>query len=184
MMRIDTALRWMCLGLMTVGLSACVQSKATITSNKAPDYHPEIKRLLVLTELGIVPNNSPVGDVEGTLEGAVTDSLAKCGIVVKFQRHDPLALQSEGPQAIRSFSPDTVMTLGVKATGMGRATPSIYLGSIIDMTTKKLVWKSEIDFQFAWSSGETLAATIVGRLKADTILGPSCPTPVLPLRGI
>lgn len=173
------------MGFLAFGLAACVQSKATVTSNKAPDYHPEIKRLLVLTELGLVKNNSLVGDEEGTFEAAVTDSLAKCGIVTKFQRHDPLALQNEGPQAIRSFSPDTVMTLGLKATGsMGGAASVVYLGSIVDMPTKKLVWRAEVDFKAAWSGGETLAASIVDRLKADTILGPSCPTPAVPLRGI
>jgi hypothetical protein len=67
----------------------------------------------------------------------------------------------------------------------GRApTFVVYSGSIIDLKSKRTVWKSEIQFKSAWSRAETLAAAIIDKLKADGIISPSCPTPAVPVRGI
>jgi hypothetical protein len=176
-MLLETSLRWLCMGLFAVGLSACVESKATISSNKAPDYHPEVRRLLLLTNLGLKPINRPGGDEEGNFEAAVMESLSRCGIVVQFQRHDALALQNNEQHAIQTFVPDTVLTLTPKATGTGRM---IYAGSIVDMSTKKLVWRSEIEIDFHWFAGKALAASIIDRLKQDGVLASACPTPSLP----
>jgi len=185
-MRFESALRFACLGFLVLGLSGCVQSKATITSNRANDYHANIKRLLVITDLGQALKGKIDGDEEGIFESNVRDALAKCSIVVEFHRHDPLALQNDAQEAIRATSPDTVMTLAWKSAQSGGRAPksTVYIGSIVDLTTKRLVWKAEIDFQSAWSGGETLAASLVDRLKADTIISASCPTPIVPRRGI
>jgi hypothetical protein len=177
MMNIEKPLRWMCMGLLSVGLAACVGSKATIQSNKAPDYHPQIKRLLLVTDLGLTPINRPDGDEEANFEAAVTESLSQCGITVQFRRHDALDLQNGDQRAIQTFAPDTLLTLAPKATGAGR---KIYAGTIIDMAAKKPVWRSELDIQFAWFAGKTLAGSLIGRLKEDGILASSCPTPTRP----
>jgi hypothetical protein len=182
MMIIPRALRFACLAFLALGLSGCVQSTATITSNKASDYHANIKRLLVITDLGKALQDND----EGIFESKMTDALGACGIVVTFHRNNPLALRNDSQDAIRATLPDTVMTLGWKsAQSMGQGPiNAVYIGSMVDLATKRVVWKAEIDFKSALSGGETLAASLIDRLKADTIIGAACPTPVVPKRGI
>jgi hypothetical protein len=126
------------------------------------------------------------GDEEPVFEADVTDSLAKCGIAVNVHRRDPLALQNDEALAVRAFSPDTVLTLQWKTAQSGGRTPgtTVFASSLIDVATKKLVWKAQIDLKGGWSLAETLAASVIDRLKADTVVSSSCPTPVVPRRGI
>jgi len=180
--RVETLARWLCLGLVAAGLSGCAHpSQVGITSNKLNAYHADIKRLLVLTDLGKAIQTRG-GDQEAAFTSAFTASLGTCGIDVKVQKHDPLALQDETKQAVQNFAPDTFLSIGWKTEQSVNtvAVQTVLVGSMIDLKTKRLVWKAEINFVPASNAGQTLAASIIDRLKLETILGSSCPTPIVP----
>jgi hypothetical protein len=85
--RLETLVRWLCLGVFAIGLSSCAQpSQVAITSNKLNAYHANIKRLLVLTDLGKAMQMR-VGDQDAIFDSALTASLGTCGITAKVQRH-------------------------------------------------------------------------------------------------
>ena len=174
--------RWLGVLFLTACLSGCAHpSQVGMTSTKLNAYNANIKRLLVVTEIGETLKYR-VGDPEAVFQSNVMDALGKCGIVTQFHKHDPLALQNEEQLAVKSFSPDTVMTLTWKSSQTLNGIPmsSVLMGSIIDMNTKRQVWKAEINFVPAYYSGETLAASIVNQLKQQAILDASCPTPMIP----
>jgi hypothetical protein len=185
-MRAETLARWACVGLTAVGLSGCVQSKATIESRTADNYHADIRKLLIITQMDDTLKHSSAGDAGELFETNIASSLGKCGITAEFHERDPLALENDAAVAIRNSAPDTVMTLIWKSEQTGGRTPTfvVYSGSIIDLKSKRTVWKSEIQFKSAWSRAETLSAAIIDKLKSDTIISQSCPTPAVPVRGI
>lgn len=185
-MKTGNLARWACLGLAVIGLSGCVQSQATMESRTADNYHANIKKLLIITQMDNMLKHSSAGDEGELFETNIVSSLGKCGITAEFHEHDPLALDNDAAVAIHKSAPDTVMTLTWKSEQMGGNTPIyvVYLGQIIDLATKRVVWKSEIQFKSAWSRPETLSAAIIDKLKADSIVSPSCPTPFVPKRGI
>jgi len=181
-MHFATLARWLCLGILAVGLSGCVHpSKVDITSNKLDAYHPNIKRLLILTDIGAALKNR-TGDDEAIFASAVTGSLDQCGIAAAVHKHDPLALNNDAQQAIRAFGPDTVMTIVMKSaqTINGIPVSSVLNATMIDLKTKTAVWKAEINYLTADNAGQALAAAIIARLKQETILAPACATPVVP----
>jgi hypothetical protein len=163
-----------------------VQSKATIESRTANNYHADIKKLLIITQMDNMLKHSSPGDEGEQFESLVVSSLGKCGITTEFHEHDPLALDNDAAVAVRNSGPDTVMTLTWKSEQTGGRMPTfvVYSGQIIDLRSKRLVWKSEIQFKSAWSRAETLSATIIDKLKTDNIISQSCPTPAVPVRGI
>lgn len=174
--------RFLSLFFVVACLSGCAHpSQVGITSTKLNAYNANIKRLLVVTELGEVLKHRS-DNAEATFESTFTDALGKCGIVTEIHQHDPLALQNEEQLAVKTFSPDTVMTLVWKSakTYAGIPTSTVIIGSLLDFNTKRQVWKAEINFAPAYYAGETLASSIVNQLKLQAILGPSCPTPVVP----
>ena len=168
--------------LLAACLSGCAhQSEIGMTSTKLNAYHADIKRLLFVTELGETLKYR-VGDPEAVFESNLTDALHRCGIATQFHKHDPLALQNEEQLAVKSFSPDTILELRWKSsqTRYGVPISSVLMGTMIDWKTKQQVWKAEINLVPAYYSGETLAASIIQRLKTESILGPTCPTPIVP----
>jgi len=185
-MKAKVLARWACVGLAAIGLSGCVQSSATIESRTAVNYHASIKKLLIVTQMDDMLKHKSAGDAGELFETNIVSSLAKCGITAEFHERDPLALDNDAAVAIRNSAPDTVMTLIWKSEQTGGRMPTfvVYSGGIIDLKSKRTVWKSEIQFKSAWSRAETLAATIIDKLKADAIISPSCPTPAVPVRGI
>ena len=185
-MKAETLVRWACVGLAAIGLSGCVQSKATIESRTAVNYHADVRKLLIITQMDDMLRHRSAAAAGELFETNIVSSLAKCGIAAEFHEREPLALDNDAAAAIRSSAPDTVMTLIWKSEQTGGRMPPfvVYSGSIIDLKSKRTVWKSEIQFKSAWSRAETLAATIIDKLKADAIISPSCPPPAVPVRGI
>ena len=166
--------------VFAVGVAGCTHpTDVGITSSKLNAYQPHIKRLLVLTELG---STLKMGDGETAFDTTLNNAMDTCGIAVNVHRHDPLALQNEEQLALKTFSPDTVMTLVWKSehTYGNIPTSVVIMGSILDVSSKKVVWKSEINLAPASHAGETLAASIIERLKKENILGADCPMPVVP----
>jgi hypothetical protein len=170
------------LAATAIALSGCAhQAPVSITSNRLNAYQPNIQRLLVITDLGQVMRIQR-GDEEALFESAVEDSLGGCGIVVKFHRHDPLSLENEAQGAIGEFHPDTILTLQLRSGTTYGAIPTSFHseGSIVDLRSKREVWKAGIDSAPGFNAGQNLASTLIDNLKKSTILGPACATPTIP----
>jgi hypothetical protein len=176
------ALRWACAALLLVFMPGCAhEAQVAVSSKKLNAYHANIKRLLVLTDLGQVLKIQS-GDEESAFEAAIMDSVGSCGIVANIHRHDPLALQNDEQATMKSFAPDTVMTLQWKTgQGYGGIVSSFHLiGTLVDVRTKTEVWRAEIDTAPGFYAGKNLAAQIIENLKRGSILDSSCVLPVVP----
>ncbi len=169
--------------MLAGGLAGCAhQAEIGMTSSRLNAYHADIKRLLVVTDFGQTFKYR-AGDPESVFESTFMDALSKCSIAVQFHKHNPLALENEEALAVKSFAPDTILELRWRSSvtnNLGIPVSSVLMGTIIEWSTKRQVWKAEIDFVPAFNAGETLSETIIGRLRQETILDPSCPVPIIP----
>lgn len=177
---------WLWLSVFAAGLSGCTNSTATITSYVSKDEHIAINRLLIVSRIWPTSSSGATSALQmPVLETAVTEALAKCGIVVNVLPQDQLSLPGDDAQAGRTNSSDAVLVLETKTFETGIAEGGgVYSANLIGMATKKMVWQAEIRIETGASREEAFAASIVDRLKGDSILPASCPTPVVPTRGI
>jgi hypothetical protein len=176
--------RCLCLGLLAIGLSGCA-AKVTVTSNRVPDYHGEIRRLLVIAQVGGELGYGEYNAERPAFRDAIVNSLSKCGITANVQFQSQISLPAETAQAVRAFAPDTALTIETKSTSIGGgSSAAVYIGTVIDMPRRKPVWKAEIQYIGGKSGDEILAASIIDRLKSDAILNALCPTPAVPKSGV
>lgn len=171
-MRDGKLVRWLCLGLLTVGLSGCALSAAETDSYTARERHTAISRLLIISNVWPLASQGPSSAMQmATIETALKDAFSKCGVVASVLPPDQRLQGGGDEQAIRAFSPDALFVLETQTFETGRTEAGgAYLARIIDMTRKKMVWRAQTSITAGKSREEVFAASIIDRLKADSIL--------------
>lgn len=157
-------------------VSACV-NPTKITSNKAPGYSKELKRLFVITDIG-----AEYGAVYADTFGSKLQAIAKdCGVELEISRVVPLELDSsKHVTRMKAFNPDAVLHIrrnGGTKDQYGNLFHVIYDSRLIDMPGNKAVWRSSTGFWRGGTAipiaerGEALAVDLTNKMKQDGLLG-------------
>jgi len=157
-------------------MAACVST--TIQSNRAQDYTQQPKRLFVITNIG-----SDFGpEYAEAFRGALTRIAKDCGAEVEVSFLNPVELD-EGvhDRKQKAFNADTLLSVrraGGTKDGYGLF-QVIYDARLIDLATKKIVWRSSMTFHRnrivpIEKRGEALAVDLTNQMKDDQIFR-SCP---------
>jgi hypothetical protein len=155
-------------------LSGCTQSTAKIESYTAKEHHADIGRLLIVSDTWPLTSKGVSSTLQvPILEDALVKAFGKCGIVTNVVPQDQLPLAGGDTQAIRALSPDALLVLETKTYEDGVGGGGVYLAKIVDMMTKKMVWQAQISITTGTSREEVFAASIISRLKEDSIICPS-----------
>jgi hypothetical protein len=168
--------------LVGFSLSACVNSSAEFSSNKLSNYNGSIKRLLVYADIGDILKNKVDGDEELIFADKLIESLRGCAIAAEYHAKNRIALQDERGSLIGAFAADAFLDIQLESATKSNkeATKAVYILSLSDVSTKRLVWKAQLNFVSAWYGGETLAAALINKLKADSMISQSCVAPIVP----
>ena len=157
-------------------VSACV-NPTKITSNKAPGYSKELKRLFVMTDIG-----TEFGAAYGDSFARRMQVIAKdCGADLEISWVVPLELDSSRHVTkMKAFSPDAVLHIrrnGGTKDQYGNLFHVIYDSRLIDMPINKAVWRSSTGFWRGGTAipiaerGEALAVDLTNKMKQDGLFG-------------
>jgi len=167
--------------LLAVSLSGCALSPEKIASYPAKDVHVEIRRLMVVaTVTQYKADVAPHGMRESAFETAFRDALGKCGIDARFLFKEQLSAIADSAEAVRTFSPDALLALDRQDVDDEQS----YSADVIVMSTKKIAWRADIVMHEGRGREETVARTIVDRLKSDAVLDTTCSKPDAAPRGL
>jgi len=160
-------------------LSAACASSSTVKSNKLASYAGGIKRLFVEASLGTALLNKASGDETAVFTSTLVDTLAKCGTQTQVHLKDALDLNNDAGQLIRQFNPDSILNVTWQSEKSGSNVPvsTVYILSLVDIKSKAVVWKAEVDFVSRWQAGVTLAGSVIGQMKQDGLIDASCTVP-------
>lgn len=160
-------------------VSGCAATTRTKT-NRANDYNGQPKRLFVITDIGTDFGSQFSNAFQNKIKSIAKD----CGVVVDIAYLSVLELdESRYDRQMMGFRPDTVLSIkrnGGTKSAEGVLFHVIYDSKLIDMSTKKLVWRAQTDFYrggFAIpveERGESLAIDLTNKIKEDKIFR-SCP---------
>ncbi|HEX6842338.1 MAG TPA: hypothetical protein VF113_12440 [Stellaceae bacterium] len=155
-------------------LAGCTTPSVEITSNKAPEYTHEPRKIFVYSGMG---DELGVNGAE-TFDAALTEALRQCGVAAEVFVRSPVALDNKPEQArARSFGPDTVLTLAPTNKTVdahnGAVLAVLYNVTLLD-APNRAVWKAEaridLKYQARDRAGGILAANLTERLKQDGVL--------------
>ena len=178
--------------LLSLPLSGCINSSATVTGKKLTAGPITPQRLLVFADVGIVLAEKLNGDEEPIMAAEVKGSLLQCGIVSDYMHKTPIAsgALTLGDSATKSdrglstsvFGADTVLDIQwLRQTTSTRAPASAsYSLTLIDMKSHQPTWTAQMQFVSAWYGGQRFAAAVIDALKQDGIIPSTCPTPLVP----
>ena len=165
---------------VSVFLTACAipYAPARISSNKAPTYSKEAKRLFVMTDIG-----SEVRQLYADAFKKKIQVFAKqCGMELETSTLNALELDSSvHTTRMKTFNADTVLQIRRNGgtTYQGVLIWAIYDVKLIDLATGSTVWRAKFNFQLGgdFSSeaarGEALATDLSNKMKVDGVFG-SC----------
>jgi hypothetical protein len=169
--------------LVLAGLAAACAPHAQITAVKAPDYAGDPKRLSVIESMGPALGDTYLASFQTRLQDAVRDCGLEADFIVRPPAQPALSLdngtetrerRAEG-QRIQQFKPDAVLGIVAKsyvANEKMHATLEVtYVLDLVDMRSRKTVWKAEVVMRPGLGEGGApLANDIVARLAKDGIL--------------
>jgi hypothetical protein len=164
--------------LLALLLASCASS-SEVKSNKLASYTGQVKRLFVDADLGNALGKKQDGDQTEVFTSTLTNTLNSCGTQTEIHVKDPLDLTNNAGSLIKQFNPDSILQLTWKSarSGGNMAPETVYVLSLFDIASKKVVWKAEVDFESRWSAGTVFAGSIIGRMKQDGLISASCPVP-------
>jgi hypothetical protein len=155
-------------------LAGCTTPTVEITSNKAPEYAREPRKMFVVSAMG----DELGANGTATFNAALTHALSQCGVAAEVFVRSPVALDNKAEQELaKSFGPDTVLTLAPTNKTLdarnGAVLAVAYGVTLLD-APNRAVWKAEaridLKYQARDRAGEILAANLMGQLKQDGIL--------------
>lgn len=161
-------------GAMLGLIAGCTTPSVEITSNKAPEYAGEPRKIFVLSGMG---DELGANGTE-TFNAALTQSLRQCGVAADVFVRSPVALDNKAEQErAKRFGPDTVLALAPTNKTLdarnGAVLAVAYGVTLLD-APNRAVWKAEaridLKYQARDRAGEILAANLTERLKQDGIL--------------
>jgi hypothetical protein len=164
------------LSCVIVVIAGCAMN-ADIRSNKGDDNPHEIKKLFVISQVGIVLGE----EFASTFRNQFTSVVHDCGIGVEISTVDPLELDKNiHTTRMKKYDPDTVML--IERTGGTKSgtsyTQVIYEVKLYDVKTEKKFWNARVSIYpvvgLIPRGGDGLATDLINSLKADGIFR-SCP---------
>lgn len=163
----------------TALLLASCSSSSEVKSNKLTSYTGQVKRMFVEASLGKALLNKASGDETAVFTSTMTNTLNSCGTQTTIHLKDSLDLGNTSGNLIKQFNPDSILqiTWQSERSGGNVAPVIVYLLSLFDVASKKVVWKAEVDFTSRWSAGTVLAGSILDRMKQDGLISASCAVP-------
>jgi hypothetical protein len=158
-------------------LTACT-STSVIRANKSDSYKGETKRLFIEASLGNALLNKASGDETAIFTSTLINTLSKCGTQADIHFKNSLELPDSVGQRIKRFSPDSLLQITwQKETRQGSSIQlysTNYILTLIDIKSRSVVWKAELDFVSRWSAGVTLAGSIIDQMRQDGLISASC----------
>lgn len=179
---IKTLIKWASLAAICTSLLACA-TRTSITTNKAPDYTREPKRIFVIANIG---DELGIGYRNG-FERKTIELFQRCGAELQFAYLSPLELDESIYEKKRiAYQPDSVLSIRRNGGTTDSNGTVLFLGiydiKLFDVETNKVVWRGATRTSRGGSMsnepvGEGLAVALRDKLKEDQIFR-SCPTDV------
>jgi len=179
-------------GLCTVLLTGCLNSSANITGTRLDAASPAPQRLLVFSDVGLVLKNKHDGDEEDVFSREFVGALGKCGVTAFYLQKRPLdnqltlddsaKLKDDRGLSSNTFAADAILDIqwSRQTKSTGGPSSADYSLSVMDIKTKRPIWKGQMSFVSAWYGGQRFAATLIDRLRQDGVIPATCVAPEVP----
>jgi hypothetical protein len=119
----------------------------------------------------------PAGIQASSFKLAVSGALGDCGITVSFLFDENFDAVESDILAVQRFLPDVFLSVERKDfKSVESEGKEYFIVGMIDASSKKMLWRAELDVKAGAAKDGTLARMIVDRLKSDAVLGPACVT--------